>query len=506
MDLAIACAIVPNTQKHKKNPIFLPLRGAVSKRTMSVFFSLTHMSESFPERVRMFQLTFQCNTCKEKLPIEQKYHGRMCKECKKAKSRNATAKKREAKQDAKKARFVTAQDWWDLNVKITQTNSKYLLPKKEEFASIEAFEEAMVRHRKREVEGGLGRQSARQYQENANSVKREVYSAMKTTEEGRDSLKKKQQAGDEYTRKRKEAALESGLDWCAHGSHPVPKQEMIFCPVEDLELTRCIPGRTRHHACKRHFEQYIKFHHNRDRSTPHEHLNDAKKNAKRRGLKWSLSESTERKLYLKATECGYCAQQGMHGVDRVDSNCTEYRDDNIVPCCSTCNYAKGGLSPDDFVQQCNKIVTYQKFGIRATSYIPYKLTIRKRADVEDHHNTKARWEGAETYDLDGSLWKKCTVLYRKKTPLNQMKYDAETRRGKKFEIGEGDFNAICRRPCTFCGLVNEEKVGIDRIDNEKDYLLDNIQSCCTTCNFMRRGLTCEAFLAKVNEIVGCKSE
>ena len=83
-----------------------------------------------------------------------------------------------------------------------------------------------------------------------------------------------------------------------------------------------------------------------------------------------------------------------------------------------------------------------------------------------------------------------------------MKYDAEKKRGKKFEIGKGDFNAMCRRPCTFCGLVDEEKVGIDRIDNEKDYVPGNIQSCCTTCNFMRRGLTCEEFVAKVNEIVG----
>ena len=59
---------------------------------------------------------------------------------------------------------------------------------------------------------------------------------MKTTEEGRASLKKKQQADDENTRKRKEAALESGLDWCAHGSHDVvPKEEMIFCT---LTLTR----------------------------------------------------------------------------------------------------------------------------------------------------------------------------------------------------------------------------------------------------------------------------
>ena len=164
------------TPKNTKKVNFFAIGGA--KRTMSVFFSLTHMSESFPKRVRMFQ----CNTCKEKLPIEQKCHGLMCKECKKAKSRNARAKKTEAKQDAKKARFVTAQDWWKFNENLTQTNSRYLPPKKEEFASIEAFEEAMVRHSQREVEGGLGRQSARQYRENENSVRREVYS-----EEGRAS-------------------------------------------------------------------------------------------------------------------------------------------------------------------------------------------------------------------------------------------------------------------------------------------------------------------------------
>ena len=445
---------------------------------------------------------FQCNTCKKELPIEQKYHGRMCKECKKAKSHNARAKKTEAKQDAKKARFVTAQDWWDFNVQITQTKSRYLPPNKEEFASIEAFEEAMVLHSEREVEGGLGRQSVNQYRENGNEVKREVYAEMKTTEEGRELIKKKQKMDDENTQKRKEKALESGLDWCAHGSHAVEKDEMIFCPVEDLELTRCIPGRIRHHACIKHFEQYIKPHHDRDKKIPNEHLYDAKWRSKKRGLQWKLSDSVERKMYLESTVCNYCGKSGMNGIDRLDSSCTEYRDNNVVSCCSVCNYMKGGLNVDEFIKQCNTILQYREFGKKHTIYVPYKIHHRKEAHIEDHPNTVSIWKDAEMYEMNEVKWKKCVVIYSSKTPFHQMKYDAVKKRGKKFEIEKEFYDTICKRPCTFCGITDETKVGIDRIDNEKDYVTENIQSCCTTCNFMRRGLTCEEFVAKVSEIVG----
>ena len=80
--------------------------------------------------------TFQCNQCKQDLPIEQKFHGRMCRECKKAKSRKQTANKKEGRENARKARFVTAEDWWSFNVNNKQHNLRYVPPKRDEFASM----------------------------------------------------------------------------------------------------------------------------------------------------------------------------------------------------------------------------------------------------------------------------------------------------------------------------------------------------------------------------------
>lgn len=46
-----------------------------------------------------------------------------------------------------------------------------------------------------------------------------------------------------------------------------------------------------------------------------------------------------------------------NGVDRVDSS-KGYELDNVVPCCSTCNYMKSDLSVDEFYKHLLKIISF----------------------------------------------------------------------------------------------------------------------------------------------------
>ncbi len=48
-----------------------------------------------------------------------------------------------------------------------------------------------------------------------------------------------------------------------------------------------------------------------------------------------------------------------NGVDRVDSS-IGYTIDNCVTACKSCNFAKGKMSPSEFVSLAKKIVKYQK--------------------------------------------------------------------------------------------------------------------------------------------------
>ncbi len=66
----------------------------------------------------------------------------------------------------------------------------------------------------------------------------------------------------------------------------------------------------------------------------------AKREAKRRGLNWSIDLPTF--CYLNMSACDYCGgalpETGC-GLDRIDNTCG-YSEDNVTPCCEWCNVAR----------------------------------------------------------------------------------------------------------------------------------------------------------------------
>ena len=61
-----------------------------------------------------------------------------------------------------------------------------------------------------------------------------------------------------------------------------------------------------------------------------------------------------------------------------------------------------------------------------------------------------------------------------------------------------DWLFLTGQPCTYCGAVME--VGIDRVDSEFGYSLENSVSCCSICNFMKRTHSKGVFLSHVTKI------
>jgi hypothetical protein len=69
-------------------------------------------------------------------------------------------------------------------------------------------------------------------------------------------------------------------------------------------------------------------------------------------------------------------------------------------------------------------------------------------------------------------------------------------RGLEWAISFEDYCHLLNYKCTYCGgPLPETKVGLDRIDNNKGYSLDNVVPCCYYCNHLRSdAFTHEEFL------------
>jgi hypothetical protein len=74
-----------------------------------------------------------------------------------------------------------------------------------------------------------------------------------------------------------------------------------------------------------------------------------------------------------------------------------------------------------------------------------------------------------------------------------------TKRDIPWLLSEGDFESFWQQNCSYCGS-EIETIGIDRIDNDGPYVLDNCKPCCSTCNKMKLDLSEEKFIEMIINI------
>jgi hypothetical protein len=89
-------------------------------------------------------------------------------------------------------------------------------------------------------------------------------------------------------------------------------------------------------------------------------------------------------------------------------------------------------------------------------------------------------------------------------------------RNLSFDLNETQFKKITKSNCYYCNeppstikykngkyeFKGEPYIynGIDRVDNDKGYILENCVSCCRDCNWMKGVLNKEKFFKKIKEI------
>jgi hypothetical protein len=75
------------------------------------------------------------------------------------------------------------------------------------------------------------------------------------------------------------------------------------------------------------------------------------------------------------------------------------------------------------------------------------------------------------------------------------------KRGIHFAISKMQFQELIVKPCIYCNYSKENEVnGIDRVDNQKGYIEDNVVSCCETCNVLKGSQHPQEFIDKLQAI------
>lgn len=74
--------------------------------------------------------------------------------------------------------------------------------------------------------------------------------------------------------------------------------------------------------------------------------------------------------------------------------------------------------------------------------------------------------------------------------------NAARERHREFSIPFPVFQRILRMPCFYCGKEpkEDERNGLDRVDNEVDYLTENVVPCCPLCNRIKSVLPAKTFV------------
>jgi hypothetical protein len=77
---------------------------------------------------------------------------------------------------------------------------------------------------------------------------------------------------------------------------------------------------------------------------------------------------------------------------------------------------------------------------------------------------------------------------------------AAKKRNIDWLLTDEEFNSFWQKPCSYCG-DEIETIGIDRLNSDEGYYLENCVSCCSTCNKMKMDLNKELFIDKIKQII-----
>ncbi|AGE54739.1 hypothetical protein PBCVKS1B_638L [Paramecium bursaria Chlorella virus KS1B] len=179
-------------------------------------------------------------------------------------------------------------------------------------------------------------------------------------------------------------------------------------------------------------------------------------NARKRSIPFDITE--EFVGVLTDQDCFYCGDKTStavrNGIDRLD-NTIGYLEENCRSCCGVCNNMKRCLDALTFVERCSQVSLHN-----------------------GHHGVMCDF----WCDIKGSSYS----VYKRRN------------NHKDFQLTEEEYTTLRRGDCTYCGrtCTDTHTNGIDRVNNEYGYVLDNCVSACFDCNNAKKSLNVDDFIKK----------
>jgi hypothetical protein len=69
-----------------------------------------------------------------------------------------------------------------------------------------------------------------------------------------------------------------------------------------------------------------------------------------------------------------------------------------------------------------------------------------------------------------------------------------------WDLTTEQFKSFWQLPCAYCG-DNIETIGLDRLNSQEGYRIDNVVPCCTRCNRMKSDMDCKEFIEHCRKII-----
>jgi hypothetical protein len=79
--------------------------------------------------------------------------------------------------------------------------------------------------------------------------------------------------------------------------------------------------------------------------------------------------------------------------------------------------------------------------------------------------------------------------------LKRSYVEGAKKRNLDFLLTAKEFEELIKKPCFYCGQINPSGFnGVDRVENSKGYVIENVVSCCTKCNRMKSNFHYREFI------------
>lgn len=209
---------------------------------------------------------------------------------------------------------------------------------------------------------------------------------------------------------------------------------------------------------------------------------------------------------MEIKKCYYCKKELP--INMFD--CSYKSKDGYEGTCQTCKLKKKQYyqnNKDEVLQKCAEY--------RRTHKEEKAARDKKYAEEHKEKIQQYQQEYRDAHKLSNSEYQKQYRInnkerldeYKKSPHIRYTVYQRNAKqKGRNFDLTENEFVEITSKPCIYCGEYsdtynNELFNGIDRIDSNLGYSINNCAPCCATCNRMKMEMPVDEWISKMEQII-----